>query len=512
MRNLILVLGDQLDLAGAALRAGDPARDHVLMIETLAEARHVWSHRQRVALFLAAMRHFRLELEEAGWRVHYRDLGSGVPDLGTGLRSALEELRPGRVRLTEAGEWRVAELVTTACASVGVPVDVLPDAHFICSTSEFAELAGGRRQLLMERFYRAMRRKHGVLIDDGQPAGGRWNFDAENRRGFGRGGPGNLPPPLRFAPDSITRAAIRDVSRLLPDHPGQPGDFGWPVTRRDALLALGDFIEHRLPAFGSHQDAMWTGQPYLNHSLLSSSLNLKLLNPREVVGAAEAAWRDGCASLASAEGFIRQVLGWREYVRGVYWLHMPGYAARNHWQHSRPLPAWFWTGDVDMNCLRQVIGETLEHGYAHHIQRLMVIGNFSVLAGLLPKDVCDWFLAVYVDAVDWVELPNTLGMALHADGGLMATKPYVATGNYVRRMSNYCDGCRFRPEVRTGSNACPFTTLYWDFLNRHRATLARNPRMAAILGNLDRIGADGIAAIGVRANELRKRYAPARGD
>jgi len=433
--------------------------------------------------------------------VHYRDLGSQVADLGTGLRNAIEELQPERTRLTEAGEWRVAELVTRTCATAGVPVDVLPDTHFFCSNSEFAALANGRRQLLMEHFYRTMRRKHGVLLDDGQPAGGRWNYDAENRRGFGRPGPGELRPPLRFAPDTITQAVIRDVSRLLPDHPGQLGNFSWPVTRREALMALRDFIEHRLPAFGSHQDAMWTGQPYLNHSLLSSSLNLKLLNPREVVAAAGAAWREGHVSLASAEGFIRQVLGWREYVRGVYWLHMPGYAERNHWQHSRPLPDWFWTGNVDLNCLRHVIGETLEHGYAHHIQRLMVVGNFSVLAGLLPTDVCDW-----------VELPNTLGMALHADGGLMATKPYVATGNYVRRMSNYCDGCRFRPELRTGNEACPFTTLYWDFLHRHRTALARNPRMAAILGNLDRFGAGEVAAIRARADEIRKRYAPGCGD
>jgi deoxyribodipyrimidine photolyase-related protein len=287
--------------------------------------------------------------------------------------------------------------------------------------------------------------------------------------------------------------------------------FGWPVTRQDALLALDDFVTHRLPSFGQHQDAMWTGEPFLEHSLLASSLNLKLLNPREVITAAEDAWRSGHVPLASAEGFIRQILGWREYVRGVYWLHMPGYAGRNHWGHERPLPGWFWTGDVDMNCLSQVVGETLDHGYAHHIQRLMVIGNFSVLAGLLPGDVCDWFLAAYVDAVEWVELPNTLGMALHADGGLMATKPYISTGNYIRRMSNYCDGCRFRPELRTGPGACPFTTLYWDFLQRQRTELGRNPRMATILRNLDRFGAEEMSAIASQAAGLRQRYAPSAG-
>jgi len=509
MRNLILVLGDQLDLGGPALSAGDAACDQVLMIETLGEARHVWSHRQRVVLFIAAMRHFRDALVQAGWQVHYRVLADGVPDLATGLGQALDELRPAAVRVTEPGEWRVARLVGTTCAKRAVPLEVLPDTHFYCATREFAARARGRRRLLMEHFYRDMRRRHGVLLEAGGPAGGRWNFDAENRRGFGRDGPDAGPPPLRFPPDATTARVITEVRRLLPDYPGNPDDFAWPVTRAQALEALADFITHRLPRFGPHQDGMWTGQPFLDHSLLSPALNLKLLNPREVVAAAEDAWRAGKVPLPSAEGFIRQILGWREYVRGIYWLHMPGYATGNHWQHDRPLPAWFWTGDVDLRCLHQTLSGTLAHGYAHHIQRLMVIGNFSLLAGLAPAEVCAWFLAIYVDAVEWVELPNTLGMALNADGGLMATKPYVASGNYIRRMSNYCTGCRYRPDRRTGDDACPVTTLYWDFLGRHRATLAGNARMQPILRNLDRFGPGESAAISARAEELRQRYAPA---
>jgi deoxyribodipyrimidine photolyase-related protein len=355
----------------------------------------------------------------------------------------------------------------------------------------------------MEHFYQNMRRKHGVLLDDGQPAGGRWNYDVENRRGFGRPGPGELRPPLRFAPDSITQTVIGDVSQLLPDHPGQLGSFSWPVTRREALLALRDFIEHRLPAFGSHQDAMWTGQPYLNHSLLASSLNLKLLNPREVVAAAEAAWREGRVSLASAEGFIRQVLGWREYVRGIYWWSMPQYAERNALGAAEDLPAWYWTGETPMRCLQDAIGQTLEHGYAHHIQRLMVTGLYALLLGAEPEQVHRWYLSVYVDAVEWVELPNTLGMSQYADGGLMASKPYVATGKYIQRMSNHCAACRFDPAQRTGEAACPFTTLYWDFLDRHEPLLANTPRMALQLKNLARIEPTERRAIADRAAVVR---------
>jgi deoxyribodipyrimidine photolyase-related protein len=507
-RNLILVLGDQLDAGHAALRSGDRSQDTVVMVETLGEARHVWSHRQRVVLFLSAMRHYRDDLRHAGWTVDYAALADEVPDLAAGLVSAIVRHRPATVRMVEAGEHRVQQQVASACAAAGVPLEVLPDTHFLCTTAQFAGWAKGRKQLVMEYFYRWLRTRLGTLMDDGKPAGGRWNFDAENRKGYGRSGPGQRPAVRRFEPDAITREVLDEVATRLPDHPGALDAFGWPVTRADALAALDDFISHRLPRFGDHQDAMWTGEPWLEHALLASSLNLKLLDPREVVAAAEAAYRSGHVPIASAEGFIRQIVGWREYVRGVYWLKMPDYAAGNAWHHERPLPGWFWTGDVDMNCLRHTLQDTLAHGYAHHIQRLMVIGNFAVLAGLLPQSVCDWFLAVYVDAVEWVELPNTLGMALNADGGLLATKPYVASGRYLERMSNYCAGCRFDPGRRSGDDACPYTVLYWDFLRRHRATLERNPRMATILRNLDRFGADELAAIARQAERLRDRYAP----
>lgn len=507
-RALVLVLGDQLDAGGAALAAADPAQDAVLMIETVAEATRTWSHGQRIALFIAGMRHFRDLLRDVGWRVIYRELADGVPDLGSGLRTAVAFTGAQRVLLTEPGEWRVEQEVAAACTALGVPLELLPDRHFYCSRSEFAALARGRSRYTMEQFYRQMRRRHRVLLDEGKPCGGSWNLDHDNRAAFGRAGPPPLPPPALPVPDALTREVLAEVSQRFPDHPGHLDSFRWPVTREQALALLAHFIRHRLPAFGRHQDAMWQGEPHLAHSLLASSLNLKLLDPREVVAAAEQAYRDGHAPLAATEGFIRQVLGWREYIRGQYWLHMPGYAARNDLAASRPLPAWFWTGDTSMNCLRQSLGDTLDNAYAHHIQRLMVIGNYCLLAGIEPQAVCDWFLAVYADAVEWVELPNTLGMALHADGGVVGTKPYAASGRYIQRMSNYCGGCRYDPARRSGAGACPYTVLYWDFLARHRERFATNPRMALALANLDRIDPTELSAIRQQSEIIRSATEP----
>jgi deoxyribodipyrimidine photolyase-related protein len=364
----------------------------------------------------------------------------------------------------------------------------------------------------MEFFYREMRRAHRVLLDaDGGPEGGEWNYDVENRGSFGRGGPAALEPPpappRRFEPDATTRAVLELVARRFAGHPGELAAFDWPVTRAEALAALEDFVTHRLPRFGLYQDAIWTGEPWLFHSRLAAALNLKLLDPREVVAAAEAAYRAGRVPLAAAEGFIRQVLGWREYVRGVYWLHMPGYLERNALGAGAPLPAFYWDGDTEMACLRDAIGQTLRLGYAHHIRRLMVTGLFALLLGVDPRRLHEWYLAVYVDAVEWVELPNTLGMSQYADGGVMASKPYVASGRYLQRMSNACGGCRYDPALSTGAKACPFTTLYWDFLARHEDALRRNPRMAMQMKNLARLDAGAREAIGEQAAALRRRFA-----
>ncbi|HZR36381.1 MAG TPA: cryptochrome/photolyase family protein [Nevskia sp.] len=505
VRNLVLVLGDQLDPASAALDGFDAARDRVWMCEAADESRHVWSHKARIALFLSAMRHHAVALRARGLPLLYHHLDQGsLPSLRETLRRDLPTLRPERVVLLEPGEWRLRRDFEALAAESGVPFEFRADRHFLCSREDFAGWMEGRRQPRLEHFYRWMRVRGGWLMQDGgKPAGGRWNYDADNRSGFGAGGPGRVPPAPAFRPDAITEEVLRLVAARFSAHPGGLDRFDWPVTRAQALSAMRDFMIHRLPRFGPGQDAMWAGEETLWHSRLSAALNLHLLQPREVCAAAERAWREGAAPLASAEGFIRQILGWREYVRGIYWQTMPGALEDNALGAEAPLPAFYWTGDTPMNCLRQCIGDTLRSGYAHHIQRLMVTGLYALLLGVRPRLVHEWYLAVYVDAVEWVELPNTLGMSQHADGGRMASKPYIASGRYIQRMSNYCRGCRFDPALATGDRACPFTTLYWDFLDRHRGRFAGHPRLGQQVLNLGRKPQAELAAIRARAAALR---------
>ncbi|MEJ5367138.1 MAG: cryptochrome/photolyase family protein [Bryobacteraceae bacterium] len=490
VRDLCVILGDQLSRQSPLLVRANRAEDLLWMAEAAEESTHVPSHKARTALFLSAMRHHAAWLQQQGWRLDYRRLDdpANTGSLGSELRSAIRQTRPRRVLAVEAGEWRVERMIESVCRDESVELEWLPDLHFYSSREEFREYARGRKQLRMEYFYRELRRRHGVLMEDGEPAGGRWNFDAENREAFPKHGPGVLPAPAAFPPHAMTAEVLRLVERRFPANPGSLASFDWPVTPEQAQAALDDFIANRLPHFGRFQDAMWTGEPVLYHSRLSAAMNLKLLDPRDVVAAAERAWRGGHAPLAAAEGFIRQILGWREYVRGVYWLWMPDYLDWNELEAHAPLPRLYWTGETEMNCLREVVGQTLRTGYAHHIQRLMVAGLFALLAGVEPRQVHEWYLAIYVDAVEWVELPNVLGMSQFADGGRMASKPYAATGKYIARMSNYCQGCRYDPAERTGERACPFTVLYWDFLMRNERRLRRVPRMEMQLKNLARIG------------------------
>ena len=507
VRHLVLVLGDQLDLQSSALADFDPAQDVAWMAEVAEESTHVWSAKQRSALFLSAMRHFADGLRARGLPLDYTRLDD--PDnrqsLAAELERAIARHRPGALVLTAPGDWRVLQALRAVAERHGLPLQLREDTHFFSTVREFAAHARGRKQLRLEYWYRELRRGHRILMDGDQPVGGRWNFDADNREAFGKQGPGPLPAPERFEPDATTREVIALVEARFGEHPGSLDDFGWPVTRAQALQSLDAFIARRLPLFGRYEDAMWAGEPWLYHSQLSAALNLKLLGPREVVAAAEAAYQRGDAPLAAVEGFIRQILGWREFVRGIYWLHMPGYLDRNALDAQAELPAWYWTGGTDMACLREVITQTLRHGYAHHIQRLMVTGLYALLLGVKPQAVHAWYLAVYVDAVEWVELPNTLGMSQFGDGGLMASKPYVASGKYIQRMSNHCAGCRFDPARSTGGNACPFTTLYWDFLMRHEALLRGNPRMAMQLKNLARLDAPAREAIHAQASAHRQR-------
>ncbi|WP_082497656.1 cryptochrome/photolyase family protein [Pseudorhodoferax sp. Leaf267] len=507
IRHLIVVLGDQLDRQSAAFDGFDAAQDLVWMAEVAEESTQVWSTQPRIAMFLAAMRHFAEALRAQGLPLHYRRLDD-VANRGTlaaELAESLAALRPARVVLVQPGEWRVREALRQVVAEAGVALNECEDRHFLCTPAAFARHAQGRPELLMETFYRAMRRRHGVLMDGDQPAGGAWNFDADNRSAFGRDGPGFLPEPPAFAPDAITQDVIALVRSRFGEHPGRLDRFAWPLTRAQALAALDAFIADRLEFFGHWQDAMWGGQPWLYHAQLSAALNLKLLDPREVIARAEQAFRDGRVPIASAEGFIRQILGWREYVRGVYWLQMPGYLDLNALDAHAPLPAWYWTGETDLECLRDTITQTLDLSYAHHIQRLMVTGLYALLLGVEPRQVHAWYLAVYVDAVEWVELPNTLGMSQYADGGLLGSKPYVASGQYIARMSDHCRHCRYRPEERTGARACPFTTLYWDFLLRHAERFADHPRMQAQVRNAARLPQAERRAIAEAAAAIRAR-------
>lgn len=506
-RALVIVLGDQLDRRSSAFDGFDFVGDAVWMAEATEESTRVWSSKQRIAFFLASMRHFAESLRTEGLRVDYSSLESFGPDtsLADQLHRAIARLRPNRLVMSAPGEWGVYQSIRSAARRAGVPLEVREDRHFFCSVREFAEFAKGRKSLRLEYFYREQRRRHGVLMHSDGPIGGRWNFDEENRESFGVDGPPDPALPVRFGPDAITRQVIDLVSSRFARHPGKLDEFGWPVTREQALHALKDFVENRLPNFGRFQDAMWPGEPWLYHSLLAAALNVKLLDPREVVQAAQDAYEAGRAPLASVEGFVRQIIGWREYVRGIYWTRMPNYLELNALGARESLPQWYWTGETDMACLRDAILQTLRHGFAHHIQRLMVTGLFALLLGVDPREVHAWYLAVYVDAVEWVELPNTLGMSQYADGGIMGSKPYVASGKYIQRMGRQlCAGCRYDPAQRDGDRSCPFTTLYWDFLARHETLLSKNPRMSAQVRNLARLSAAQRQSVADRAAAIRR--------
>jgi deoxyribodipyrimidine photolyase-related protein len=506
-RNLILVLGDQLDRESAALTACDKRQDLILMIEARNESERTGSHKARTALFLSAMRHHAAWLEQRGFSVDYTRIDRPeAASFSTGLTAAITRNSPQHILMVEAGEYGVREEIDRTCASRGVPLKQLADTHFLYSREEFTSWRKQHKTLVMEHFYRHMRKRHDVLMQDGKPAGGKWNFDRKNRVPFGLGGPGMIPTPPQYIPDTLTSEVMNDVERNFPGNPGHLDRFAWPVTREQALSMLDDFIKHRLAAFGPFQDAMWQGHALLYHSGISAALNLKLLNPREVIAAAISAYEEKQAPLQSIEGFIRQILGWREFVHGVYWSEMPGYTEGNALQANQPLPRFYWDGNTDMQCLRSVIEQTLETGYAHHIQRLMVTGLFALLLGVRPQEVHEWYLAVYVDAVEWVEAPNTLGMSQYADGGLLASKPYAASGRYIQRMSNYCTDCRYAPDQSSGDLACPFTTLYWDFLMRHEARFSTHPRAAMQWRMLNRLEDGRKSAIATRADQLRTRF------
>jgi deoxyribodipyrimidine photolyase-related protein len=488
MTILIPILGDQLSHGLAALRDVDRTAAVVLMMEVADETTYVRHHKRKIALILSAMRHFAEELRADGWTVDYVALDApGNSGSFTGeVARAVSRHGAREIRIVEPGEWRVRTMIDGWAARLGVPVDMLADDRFVCGVLVFQTWAQARGDLVMEFFYREMRRKTGLLMTaDGQPEGGRWNLDQENRAPPKTGL--NYPEPMHFAPDETTAAVMALVAERFAGHFGRLEKFALPVTARQARRALAHFVRTALPDFGTYQDAMVTGQDWLYHSWLSPALNLGLLTPLEVAEAAARAYAAGDVPLNAAEGFIRQIIGWREYVRGYYWLEMPEVGQANALDAHRPLPEFYWTGDTDMLCLAEAVRNTRDHGYAHHIQRLMVLGNFAMLAGVLPQAVADWFLVVYADAYEWVELPNVIGMSQHADGGRMATKPYAGGGAYINRMSDHCGRCRYDVKRKTGPDACPFNALYWDFLARHERRFRRNRRMANMYGTWDRM-------------------------
>ncbi len=497
----ILILGDQLDLQSAAIRDFDRQTDEIIMVESSNEAQYVWSHKAKIALFLSAMRHFAQALREQNYPLTY--IQESPLTIVEVLRQEIIRKKVTHLVCVEPGEWRVRKALEALALDLHIQLEIRDDTHFYCTPQEFKTWVANKKELRLEYFYRLMRKTHQVLVNgDGNPEGGQWNFDQDNRKSYPKKGPGLIDAPAAFAVDAITQEVLDYVELTYPDHPGSLAQFNWPVTREQAIDALEYFVEHRLRNFGVYQDAMWTNTPFGWHSILSSALNLKLLNPREVIASVLQAWKKYSLELSSIEGFIRQILGWREFVRGMYYLDMPQMALDNFYDHQRALPTWYWTGQTEMACMKDTISQTMEYGYAHHIQRLMVTGNFALLAEILPSAVCEWYLAVYVDAIEWVELPNTAGMALFANGGRFTSKPYIASGAYIKRMSNYCGDCKYKPEVRYGESACPITNLYWNFLINHRGQFEASPRTRLMTANLKKISDSDQAAIQVHAKHI----------
>ncbi len=501
---LRLVLGDQLSDGLSSLADIDPAVDVVLMAEVMDEATYVRHHKQKLVLVFSAMRQFAERLRERGVEVCYVRLGD--PEASSSLNGEVLRALQGRgfekVVITESGEWRLAAAFDELAHVAPVAVEARPDARFICSHVRFEAWAAERAELRMEFFYREMRRETGLLMDGGKPVAGRWNFDPENRKRPPKG----LEPPPRtvIPPNPVTQATLEEIAARFPDNFGTLDRFGFATNVDEAELILADFLARGLPLFGDYQDFMRAGEPFMWHGHISAAMNLGLLDPLEVCRRAETEWREGRAPLNAVEGFIRQIIGWREYVRGIYWLKGPDYKHTNVLGADRKLPWLYWSGETDMACVADVVAVTRDFAYAHHIQRLMITGQFAMLLGVHPDEINDWYMVVYADAYEWVELPNTHGMATFADGGVMGSKPYAASGAYINRMSDYCGRCAYDVKDRLGERACPFNALYWDFLDRHEARLKANPRMAMPYRGLTAMNEDERRAIRVKAEATRR--------
>lgn len=508
MAVLCLLLGDQLNLSMSSLQKIDKKNDYVLMAEVNSEATYVKHHKQKIAFLFSAMRHFCQRLKDEQYKVTYIDYLNGN-NKGCLFKQVQDFINNNtsidKLVVAKPGEYRLFEDIRNWSDKLNVYVEIAEDNRFMATEEDFANWAKGKKQLRMEFFYREMRKTFGYLIEDKSPVGGKWNFDSDNRKKLPKDK--TPPPPTKFEQDDITQIVIELVKNEFDDHFGDLDEFHYAVTREQALTVLDEFIVNRLENFGDYQDAMAQDEPWMYHSHISFYLNAGLLSAKEVLDAAQNAYDNELAPLNAIEGFIRQILGWREYVRGFYWYFMPKLKSDNYLNANRTLPSFYWTGDTDMNCLSQSISQTKKYSYAHHIQRLMVLGNFALLAGLDPNEVNEWYLIVYSDAYEWVELPNVSGMILFSDGGNLASKPYAASGSYINKMSNYCAHCRYSVKEKTGKQACPFNYLYWDFIQRHKSRFVNNPRMAMIYKTMERMDSQQLMHMQEDANTFFEKLA-----
>ena len=495
MRNLCVILADQLNQEISSLNDFDKDLDEVLICEFKESFSDINHHKKKIVYQLSTMRHFGGELDAQGFKINYLKLDN--PDNQNSYTSEILKLIQkkdiDRVIVTEPSIHAEVKSIQDWQKIIGRRVEIRKNDLFICDTDEFKSWAEGRKELRLEFFYRMLRKKHDVLMDGNLPEGGAWNFDKKNRKPLAN--KNSVPKKYACVIDDETQSVINLVNDEFSDHLGSTDDFIFAVTRKEALEALHRFIEERLICFGDYQDAMIAEDPWLFHSHLSMYLNNGLLKPKECIDLAEKAFYESKAPINSVEGFIRQILGWREYVRGLYWLKMPNYRSLNELAAEVSLPSFYWDAETKMNCLKISIENTKDNAYSHHIQRLMVLGNFALLAGIKPKEVNEWFLSVYADAYEWVELPNVSGMALFADGGIMASKPYASSGAYINRMSNYCKECHYDVKEKIGKKACPFNYLYWNFLDRNREKLSSNPRLGLAYRNLNNMSEDQLSAV-----------------
>lgn len=492
LKTLRLILGDQLNHTHSWYQNQDENTVYILM-EVASETNYVVHHIQKISAFFLAMRAFANWLSEQGHQTIYIHLDNpeNQQSFTSNLQQLIEQHQFGRFEYQLPDEFRVDAELKAFCASLSIPSDVADTEHFYTARHELASFFEGKKTFLMENFYRIMRKKHRVLVDkDKEPLFGQWNFDQQNRQRYDA--KVAVPAPLLFENNAQPIRIMLDKMGIHYFGEIEDERLIWPVTRAQSFDMLQFFVDECLPHFGTYQDSMETKHWSLFHARLSFAINCKLLSPKEVVNAAISAWEQNQNRIEyhQLEGFVRQIIGWREYMRGIYWAKMPEYATLNYFDHQSKLPSWFWNGNTKMNCLKHAISQSLKYAYAHHIQRLMITGNFALLAGTHPDDVDAWYLGIYIDALDWVEMTNTRGMSQFADGGIVGSKPYVSSANYIDKMSNYCQKCFYAAKLRTGERACPFNSLYWNFHQQHRAKLERNPRIGMVYKTWDKFSDD----------------------